>query len=65
MWFTGVAVLTYTYKDEAEIGTFSAAGNGFFGTWAAFFISFILFYTSWAGDGKEPAHQTLKRVEIS
>ena len=47
LWWIAVATLTFNYKDEPEMGIFSNAGNGFFATWAAFFISFILCFTVW------------------
>lgn len=46
LWFVGVATLTYTYesRDAANLGIFSSSGNGFFGTWIAFFSAILLCY---------------------
>lgn len=54
-WFCGIATLTYTYQNHNGhnngLGIFAKAGNGFFGTWVAFFISFVLCYTTFLGGG--------------
>jgi len=51
LWFVGVATLTFTYKgsDAASLGIFASSGNGFFGTWIAFFCAIILCYVEAAG----------------
>merc|ERR1711907_102033 len=46
-WAAGVATLTFTYRSTNDIGgMFTSAGNGYFGTWVAFFASFILAYST-------------------
>jgi len=51
LWFAAICTLTYTYRDSngGYTGPFTAAGNGFFGCWIAFFCSFLLVYTEFFG----------------
>jgi len=51
LWFIAVATLTYVYKDNSDLGIYANAGNGFFGTWGAFFVAFSLAYTAHLGQG--------------
>jgi len=55
LWFFAVSTLTFSYNTKVGngLGIYATAGNGFFGTWAAFFISFVLAYGSCIGGRKE------------
>lgn len=51
-WFAALASLTFVYRDvvdDMSVHNFFTPANGFFGTWAAFFLSAILAGTSWLG----------------
>jgi len=45
-WLCGVATMTFRYKDHSDLGMFSSAGNGFFGSWLALFTSVMLLFTT-------------------
>ena len=49
LWGCAVATLTFVYSGNNDMGIWASAGNGFFATWAAFFMSFVLCYTTWVG----------------
>jgi hypothetical protein len=50
-WGAAVATLTFTYENcTTGCGMYAKAGNGYFATWSAFFISFLLTYVAFVGD---------------
>jgi hypothetical protein len=55
LWAAGVATLTFDYRKKGEkgdvYGLFTTAGNGYFGTWCAFFSSFVWAYMALFGGG--------------
>jgi hypothetical protein len=69
-WFFAVLFLTYTYQNDdksfnKDMGQYSNAGNGFFATWGAFFLTFALAFEEWAdgtvtGDGTEEGEAAAK-----
>ena len=56
LWMAAVATLTFTYANTSgnyNWGMYASMGNGFFGVWVCFFVSFVLAFSSWVVGHKE------------